>query len=168
MRGTGWATGSSAMSSAAACCCTSSTAPASMPARPTRPSARELAAYGHGLDEKPEIVALSKVDALDAGELKEQIAAPEAAAKTEPLLVSAAHGKGVHGGPAGGCSGDRRRADGERGAVDEADRRAGDGGHERAAPRLRRAPRHVLARAVPAHRRQGRVVAAGGSQREAC
>ena len=52
------ATASSAMSSAAACCCTSSTARASTPARPTRSSARELEAYGHGLAEKPEIVAL--------------------------------------------------------------------------------------------------------------
>ena len=42
-----------------------------MPARPTRPSA-ELAAYGNGLDEKPEIVALSKVDALSPELLKQQ------------------------------------------------------------------------------------------------
>jgi GTPase len=33
---------------------------------------RELAAYGGGLSDKPEIVALSKVDAVDAGTLKKQ------------------------------------------------------------------------------------------------
>ncbi|MDB5510161.1 MAG: obgE [Hyphomicrobiales bacterium] len=33
----------------------------------------ELAAYGHGLDEKPEIVALSKVDAVDPDVLKQQV-----------------------------------------------------------------------------------------------
>ena len=32
----------------------------------------ELAAYGAGLDEKPEIVALSKVDTVDAETLKKQ------------------------------------------------------------------------------------------------
>ena len=34
----------------------------------------ELEAYGHGLAEKPEIVALSKADALDEDTLKEQLA----------------------------------------------------------------------------------------------
>ena len=35
-------------------------------ARPTRRCAHELEAYGDGLADKPEIVALSKIDALDA------------------------------------------------------------------------------------------------------
>ncbi len=35
---------------------------------------KELDAYGHGLAEKPEIVALSKTDALDAAAIKEQAA----------------------------------------------------------------------------------------------
>ena len=34
---------------------------------------RELAAYGEGLDEKPEIVALSKVDAVDEETLAKQL-----------------------------------------------------------------------------------------------
>ena len=34
------------------------------PAEAYRDVREELAAYGHGLDEKPEIVALSKADAL--------------------------------------------------------------------------------------------------------
>ena len=39
---------------------------------PTAPSASELAAYGGGLAEKPEIVALSKIDAVDEETLKLQ------------------------------------------------------------------------------------------------
>jgi GTP-binding protein len=56
---------------------------------------RELEAYGHGLAEKPEIVALSKVDALDEDTLKEQAARLERAAKRAPLLLSSASGQGV-------------------------------------------------------------------------
>lgn len=33
----------------------------------------EIEAYGHGLADKPEIVALSKADALDEDTLKEQL-----------------------------------------------------------------------------------------------
>src|SRR3954452_9141590 len=55
----------------------------------------ELAAYGQGLDEKPEIVALSKIDALTPEQLKDQKARLKRAAKKEPMLVSAATGKGV-------------------------------------------------------------------------
>ena len=69
-KGRASATASSATSSAAGCCCTSSTARASTPARPTRSCAGELEAYGHGLAEKPEIVALSKADALDEDTLQ--------------------------------------------------------------------------------------------------
>jgi GTPase len=50
---------------------------------------RELDAYGEGLDEKPEIVALSKIDAVDAETLKTQIARLQRAAKRRPLCVSA-------------------------------------------------------------------------------
>ncbi len=49
----------------------------------------ELEAYGEGLAEKPEIVALSKIDAVDAETLKAQIARLERAAKRKPLTVSA-------------------------------------------------------------------------------
>ncbi|MFS8036429.1 GTPase ObgE [Xanthobacter sp. AM11] len=55
----------------------------------------ELAAYGNGLDEKPEIVALSKVDALSPELLKQQKERLKRAAKRTPLLVSAQSGQGV-------------------------------------------------------------------------
>src|ERR687884_103077 len=56
---------------------------------------RELEAYGHGLAHKPEIVALSKVDALDPETLKEQIARLKRAAKRTPIALSSASGAGV-------------------------------------------------------------------------
>src|SRR6516165_4225273 len=55
----------------------------------------ELEAYGHGLEDKPEIVALNKVDALTPEQLKEQLARLKRAAKKAPLVVSAATGRGV-------------------------------------------------------------------------
>ena len=55
----------------------------------------ELAAYGGGLDEKPEIVALTKVDALTPEQLKEQKARLKRAAKREPMLLSSATRQGV-------------------------------------------------------------------------
>jgi GTPase len=55
----------------------------------------ELSAYGHGLAEKPEIVALSKVDALDAGAISDQVARLQRVAKKPPLVVSAVSGEGV-------------------------------------------------------------------------
>jgi GTP-binding protein len=55
----------------------------------------ELEAYGHGLAEKPEIVALSKADALDPETLKQQKERLRRAAKRTPLVISAASGKGV-------------------------------------------------------------------------
>jgi GTPase len=55
----------------------------------------ELAAYGHGLVDKPEIVALSKADALDEATLKEQAARLKRAAKKTPLVLSSASGRGV-------------------------------------------------------------------------
>jgi GTP-binding protein len=56
---------------------------------------RELKAYGHGLAEKPEVVALSKVDALDPETLKEQTARLKHAAKRAPIALSSASGQGV-------------------------------------------------------------------------
>src|SRR5215211_7060713 len=56
---------------------------------------RELEAYGHRLADKPEIVALSKADALDPDILKEQVARLKRAAKTKPLVMSSASGQGV-------------------------------------------------------------------------
>jgi len=55
----------------------------------------ELAAYGNGLDQKPEIVVLNKVDAMDADDVKRQIARLKRAAKKEPLAISAVSGDGV-------------------------------------------------------------------------
>jgi GTP-binding protein len=55
----------------------------------------ELSAYGHGLAEKPEIVALNKADALGADAIKQQAARLKRAAKKPPLVVSAVSGAGV-------------------------------------------------------------------------
>jgi GTP-binding protein len=55
----------------------------------------ELTAYGQGLADKPEIVALNKADALTAGEIKEQMARLKRAAKKQPFVISAVSGKGV-------------------------------------------------------------------------
>ncbi len=55
----------------------------------------ELSAYGHGLTDKPEIVALSKADAMSADAIKQQVARLKRAAKKTPLAVSAVSGDGV-------------------------------------------------------------------------
>ena len=55
----------------------------------------ELEAYGHGLAEKPEIVALSKVDALPPDEVKSKLAKLKRASRKTPLALSAASGEGV-------------------------------------------------------------------------
>ncbi|HET9902113.1 MAG TPA: GTPase ObgE [Xanthobacteraceae bacterium] len=56
---------------------------------------RELEAYGHGLSEKPEIVALSKADALDAETLRRQKERLRRAAGRTPLVLSAVSGRGI-------------------------------------------------------------------------
>src|SRR5579862_137984 len=55
----------------------------------------ELDAYGHGLAEKPEIVALTKSDAMTPDEIKTQAAKLKKACKKTPLVISSASGKGV-------------------------------------------------------------------------
>src|SRR4051812_18307110 len=55
----------------------------------------EIEAYGNGLAEKPEVVALSKADALDAETLKSQVAKLKRAAGRAPLILSSASRKGV-------------------------------------------------------------------------
>jgi GTP-binding protein len=55
----------------------------------------ELEAYGHGLADKPEIVALSKADALSPEQLKEQVARLKRAARKPPLVVSGVSREGV-------------------------------------------------------------------------
>ena len=55
----------------------------------------ELIAYGHGLEEKPEIVALSKTDAVDPATLKKQVERLKRAAGQKPLALSAVSGAGI-------------------------------------------------------------------------
>ncbi len=55
----------------------------------------ELEAYGNGLEDKPEIVALSKTDAMTPDEIKKQIAKFKKATKKTPLVLSSASGEGV-------------------------------------------------------------------------
>jgi len=55
----------------------------------------EMAAYGAGLDEKPEILALSKADAVSKDELKKKARVLKKASGMAPLVVSAATGEGV-------------------------------------------------------------------------
>jgi GTP-binding protein len=56
---------------------------------------RELEAYGHKLAAKPEIVALTKADALTEDEIETQTARLKRAAKKTPLVLSAHSGAGV-------------------------------------------------------------------------
>jgi GTP-binding protein len=55
----------------------------------------ELKAYGHGLAERPEILALTKIDALTAEAIAEQKKKLKRASKREPLLLSSHSGEGV-------------------------------------------------------------------------
>ena len=55
----------------------------------------ELEAYGQGLTDKPEIVALSKADAMTPQAIKTQIAKLKKACKKTPLVLSAQSGQGV-------------------------------------------------------------------------
>jgi GTP-binding protein len=55
----------------------------------------ELDAYGNGLEEKPEIVALSKSDSMSPEQIKKQMARLKKAAGKTPVLLSAASGQGV-------------------------------------------------------------------------
>jgi GTP-binding protein len=55
----------------------------------------ELSAYGQGLVDKPEILALNKSDALGADEIKRQMTLLKRAAKKTPLVISAVSGEGV-------------------------------------------------------------------------
>jgi GTP-binding protein len=55
----------------------------------------ELDAYGEGLADKPEIVALNKADAMAPDALKQQVARLKRAAKKTPLILSGATGQGV-------------------------------------------------------------------------
>lgn len=56
---------------------------------------RELEAYGHGLADKTEIVALSKADALDEEILKQQLARLKRASGQKPMVLSSVSHDGV-------------------------------------------------------------------------
>jgi GTPase len=55
----------------------------------------ELDSYGAGLENKPEIVALSKIDAVDPETLKQQKDRLKRASGQTPLLLSAVSGEGI-------------------------------------------------------------------------
>ncbi len=55
----------------------------------------ELEAYGSGLTDKPEIVALTKADAMTPEAIKTQTAKLKKACKKAPLVISSASGQGV-------------------------------------------------------------------------
>jgi GTPase len=55
----------------------------------------ELTAYGKGLADKPEIVALNKSDALTAAGIKDQMERLKRVTKRQPLVISAVSGHGV-------------------------------------------------------------------------
>jgi len=65
------------------------------PAGAYRTVRRELAAYGHGLEEKPEIVILSRADLASDARLKSAASSLRKPTGTKPLLVSAATGQGL-------------------------------------------------------------------------
>lgn len=56
---------------------------------------KELEAYGQGLIEKPEIVALSKADAMTKEAIKAQTAKLKKACRKTPMVLSAQSGEGV-------------------------------------------------------------------------
>jgi GTP-binding protein len=55
----------------------------------------EIEAYGAGLEDKPEVLALSKADAVSKDDLKKKARALKKVAGVQPLIVSAATGEGV-------------------------------------------------------------------------
>ncbi|AXS38967.1 GTPase ObgE [Breoghania sp. L-A4] len=55
----------------------------------------ELSAYGHGLAEKLEIVAMTKLDAMNEDVRTEKLAALAAVTPTPPLAISAASGENI-------------------------------------------------------------------------
>ena len=55
----------------------------------------ELEAYGEGLADKPEVLALNKIDALDKDTRKARAAELKKAAGVKPLLISGVSGEGV-------------------------------------------------------------------------
>ena len=56
---------------------------------------KELKAYGAGLDKKPEIIGLNKIDAIPEDELKQKLAKLKRSAKRPVLALSGVSGEGV-------------------------------------------------------------------------
>jgi GTP-binding protein len=65
------------------------------PVKAYRTVRHEIEAYGHGLAEKPEIIALSKTDAISATDLTKAKRKLTRATGTVPLVLSSATGTGV-------------------------------------------------------------------------
>ena len=65
------------------------------PAAAYRTIRAELAGYGHGLTDKPEIVALNKADAMTPQGRASRIKALERACGHKVLVISGATGEGV-------------------------------------------------------------------------
>ncbi len=65
------------------------------PAEAWRSLRRELESYGQGLIEKPELIALNKIDALDEAARAHKARALQDAAGAAPHLISAVSGEGV-------------------------------------------------------------------------
>ena len=55
----------------------------------------ELSAYGAGLELKPEVVALSRSDLVETGEVEEKLIALQDAGGAYPIIISAATGNGL-------------------------------------------------------------------------
>ncbi len=95
MRERDWATAFSATPNAAACCCISIDGTVEDAGEAYKTVRAELEAYGQGLIEKPEIVALSKADALTKEAIKAQSAKLKKACKKTPLVLSSQSRQGV-------------------------------------------------------------------------
>ena len=65
------------------------------PARAYRTIRRELAEYGHGLEDRPELVALNKADAMTPQARTARVKALSRAAGRPVMLISGASGEGV-------------------------------------------------------------------------
>ena len=57
---------------------------------------RELEAYGHGLEEKPEIIALNKIDAIPKGTVTRKLQALAKASGKKVYAISGVSGEGVN------------------------------------------------------------------------
>ncbi len=67
------------------------------PVKAWRTVSKELANYGAGLEDKPQIICLNKSDLLDPADMKTLIAKLKRAAKADVVPISGATGNGVDG-----------------------------------------------------------------------